>query len=140
MALENPAGATGPLRAEPPDANEFDGLRQRARMRLRDAANASLALESRFDLAYGAAHSMSLAALRHAGYRPRNQRYIVFQVLPHTLGLAPEVWRLLSKCHDVRNLAEYEGDLNINERLVVDLLAACDAVSEALDRLPPLPR
>ena len=140
MALENPAGATGPLRAEPPDANEFDGLRQRARMRLRDAANASLALESRFDLAYGAAHSMSLAALRHAGYRPRNQRYIVFQVLPHTLGLAPEVWRLLSKCHEVRNLAEYEGDLNINERLVVDLLAACDAVSEALDRLPPLPR
>ena len=83
-------------------------------MRLRDAANASLALESRFDLAYGAAHSMSLAALRHAGYRPRNQRYIVFQVLPHTLGLAPEVWRLLSKCHEVRNLAEYEGDLNIN--------------------------
>ena len=140
MALENPAGATGPLRAEPPDANEFDGLRQRARMRLRDAANASLALESRFDLAYGAAHSMSLAALRHAGYRPRNQRYIVFQILPHTLGLAPEVWRLLSKCHEVRNLAEYEGDLNINERLVVDLLAACDAVSEALDRLPPLPR
>ena len=140
MALENPAGATGPLRAEPPDANEFDGLRLRARMRLHDAANASLALESRFDLAYGAAHSMSLAALRHAGYRPRNQRYIVFQVLPHTLGLAPEVWRLLSKCHEVRNLAEYEGDLNINERLVVDLLAACDAVSEALDRLPPLPR
>ena len=109
-------------------------------MRLHDAANASLALESRFDLAYGAAYSMSLAALRHAGYRPRNQRYIVFQVLPHTLGLAPEVWRLLSKCHEVRNLAEYEGDLNINERLVVDLLAACDAVSEALDRLPPLPR
>src|SRR5262245_33974305 len=29
---------------------------------------------------------------RHSGYRPAN-RYIVFQVLPHTLGLGPEVWR-----------------------------------------------
>lgn len=23
---------------------------------------------------------------------------VVFQVLPHTLGLGPEVWRVLSKC------------------------------------------
>jgi hypothetical protein len=28
--------------------------------------------------------------LRHSGYRAAN-RYIVFQVLPHTLGLGPEV-------------------------------------------------
>lgn len=136
--LENLATATGPLRAEPADAHEFDGLKQRGRARLKDAANATLALESRFDLAYGAAHSMGLAALRHAGYRPRNQRYIVFQVLPHTLGVAPEVWRLLSKCHELRNLAEYEGDLDINDRLVADLLVACEVVSNALDRLPQL--
>ena len=130
--------AAGPLRAEPADAGESEGPKQRGASRLRDASNASLALESRFDLAYGAAHPMALAALRHAGFRPRQQRYIVFQVLPHTLGLAPEVWRVLAKCHEVRNLAEYEGELNISERLVTDLLDACNAVAVALDSLPPL--
>ena len=54
--------------------------------RLQDASNKANAIESRFDLAYNAAHGLSLAALRWHGYRPGN-RYIVFQVLPHTLGL-----------------------------------------------------
>jgi hypothetical protein len=59
-------------------------------------------LESRFDLAYNAAHGLCLAALRWHGYRS-NYRYIVFQVLPHTLGVEPSVWRVLANCHDVRN-------------------------------------
>ena len=50
-------------------------------------------LESRFDLAYNAAHSLCLAALRWHGYRSAN-RYIASQALPHTLGLGPEVWRV----------------------------------------------
>jgi hypothetical protein len=50
-------------------------------------------------------------------YRPRN-RYIVFQALPHTLGLGPEVWRVLAKCHDMRNRSEYEGEYDIDERLL----------------------
>lgn len=52
----------------------------------------------------------------------------------HTLSLGPEVWRVLAKCHDIRNRAEYEGDLEINERIVKDLLVACRAVAAALDR------
>ena len=55
-------------------------------VRLRDAENTTLSLESRFDLAYNAAHALSLAALRWKGYRSDN-RYIAFQALPHTLGL-----------------------------------------------------
>jgi len=74
--------------------------------------------------------------LRRHGYRPAN-RYIVFQVLPHTLGLGPEVWRVLAKCHEVRNLGEYEGDLNVDERLLADLIDACKAVVAALDKSPP---
>jgi hypothetical protein len=31
------------------------------------------------------------------------KRYIVFQMLPDTLGLGPDAWRVLSKCHDMRN-------------------------------------
>lgn len=70
-------------------------------------------------------------ALRRQGFRP-SQRYIVFQVLPHTLGLGPEVWRVLDKCHHQRNIAEYEGELEVSERLILDLIAACDAVRSAM--------
>lgn len=132
-AFENLCGPGKPLRAEPPDAAEFAGLLRSGLARLADAGAGSLSLESRFDLAYNAAHALSLAGLRWHGYRSGN-RYIVFQLLPHTLGLGPEVWRVLSKCHDVRNLGEYEGDLNIDQRLVTDLLAA------KVQALTPIPK
>ena len=101
------------------------------RARLVDARNTSLALESRFDLAYNAAHALCLAALRRQGYRARH-RYIVLQVLPHTLGLGPEVWRVLDKCHHMRNVAEYEGTLDVDERIVADLVTACEMVADKL--------
>jgi hypothetical protein len=105
--------------------------------RLADAENRTNSAESRFDLAYNAAHALCLAALRRAGYRAAN-RYIVFQVLPHTLGLGPEVWRVLARAHDLRNRAEYEGDLDVDEQLLADLISACKIVAAALDKLPPL--
>ena len=136
-AFENLCGPGKPLRAEPPDAGEFNGLLRSARARLKDAGNASLSLESRFDLGYNAAHALCLAALRWRGYRSAN-RYIVFQLLPQTLGVGAEVWRVLAKCHQVRNLGEYEGDLNVDDRLVVDLLTACKAVEAKVAALAPL--
>jgi hypothetical protein len=129
--LDNLCGPGKPLQAEATDAQEFAGLVRSGMARLNDARNTSLALESRFDLAYNAAHSLSLAALRRLGYRASN-RYIVFQVLPHTLGLGPEVWRVLDKCHNMRNRGEYEGLLDVDERLVADLIVATQAVGEAL--------
>ena len=134
--LDKLCGPDKPLLPEPPDAREFVGLVRPARARLQDAGNAALALESRFDLAYNAAHGLCLAALRRMGYRAQH-RYIVFQVLPQTLALGPEVWRVLSKCHDVRNLGEYEGDLNVTERLLEDLIIAARSVDAALQTLPP---
>ena len=136
--FENLSGPGKPLKAEPPDAREFAGLKRSGHARLKDALNVSLSLEGRFDLAYNAAHALCLAALRWKGYRSTN-RYIVFQLLPHTLGLGPEVWRVLSKCHDIRNLGEYEGDLNVDERIVTDLVAACQAVARQVDALTPVP-
>ncbi|MFM7709075.1 MAG: hypothetical protein ACKO9D_13870, partial [Gammaproteobacteria bacterium] len=118
----------------PPERSELEGLANASRARLIDARKTSLSLESRFDLAYNAAHGLCLAALRHHGYRS-NQRYIVFQLLPDTLGLGPEVWRVLAKCHDLRNRAEYEGALDVDERIVADLLSACDTVRTRLDSL-----
>jgi hypothetical protein len=134
-AFENLCGAGKPLKAEPPDAAEFAGLVRSGIARLNDAGTASLALESRFDLAYNAAHALSFAALRWHGYRS-SKRYVVFQLLPHTLELGPEVWRVLSKCHDLRNLGEYEEDLNIDERIVTDLIAACRVVATKVQALP----
>lgn len=132
--FENLSGPGKPLKAEPPDAKEFTGLKRSGQARLKDALNSSLSLEGRFDLAYNAAHAFCLAALRWNGYRATN-RYIVFQLLPQTLGLGPEVWRVLSKCHDIRNLGEYEGNLNLDERIVTDLVAACQAVEAKVDAL-----
>lgn len=126
--LENLCGPGKPLAAEPPDAAESAGLIRSGRARLTDARNPSLSLESQFDLAYNAAHALCLAALRRKGYRARH-RYIVFQVLPHTLGLGPEVWRVLAKAHDQRNLAEYEGHVDVDVRLVFDVVAACETVA-----------
>lgn len=124
--------------AEPPDTNEFAGLKRSGLARLKDAVNGALSLESRFDLAYNAAHALCLAALRWHGYRSTN-RFIVFQLLPHTLGLGPEVWRVLSKCHDIRNLGEYAGDLAVDVRIVRDLIVACQKVAAKVDGLPAVP-
>jgi hypothetical protein len=113
----------GMLKAEPASQMEFDGLLRSGRARLNDAGNNSLAIESRFDLAYNASHSLALAALRWHGYRSEN-RYLVFQVLEQTTGLGPEVWRVFATAHQKRNLAEYEGHVDVEERLVIDLIEA----------------
>ena len=132
--LENLSGPGKSLRKEAADAKEFQGLKHSGLARLSDAEKPGLSTEGRFDLAYNAAHALCLAALRWHGYRPAN-RYIVFQVLPHTLELGPEVWRVLDKCHNIRNLGEYEGELNVNDQLVTDLIGACHAVATAVNAL-----
>src|SRR3546814_18682994 len=101
----------GQLKAEPPAQAEFDGLVRSGQVRLADAANAALSLESRFDLAYNAAHALSLAAMRWHGYRSEN-RYQVFQCLTHTLGLEEVQWRVRAPAPRQHNLAEYAGGLD----------------------------
>ncbi len=136
--LEGLTGPTGSLTREPPDAMEFAGLVRSGEARLVDAERAVNSLDSRFDLAYNAAHALCLAALRHKGYRPNKQRYVVFQALPHTLGLGPEVWRVLNRAHSERNRTEYEGDRTLDERLLADVIAACKTVLAAIRKLPSL--
>ncbi|HEX6900637.1 MAG TPA: hypothetical protein VF789_13010 [Thermoanaerobaculia bacterium] len=127
----------GTLKREPGAQVEIDGLVRSGRSRLTDARHPALTLESRFDLAYNAAHALSLAALRWWGYRSDN-RYIAFQALPHNLGLGPAVWRVLATCHQRRNAFEYEGYLEVDERLLTDLLNAAEAVYEAMLGLGPV--
>lgn len=127
----------GKLKAEPGDQKEFNNLLRSAGRRLEDSRRRSLAIESRFDLAYNAAHSLALAALRWHGYRSEN-RYLVFQCLEHTLGLGPEVWRVLALCHERRNVFEYKGEFEIDETLFADLVRATQIVLEKVTALGPV--
>ena len=129
----------GKLAAESGTPSEIKGLLISGSERLTDAGNNGLALSSRFDLAYNAAHAFSLAALRWNGYRS-DSRYLVFQTLPHTLGLPTSVWRILAKAHEVRNVAEYEGHFDADATMLRNLIEAAEAVRVAVKALPRLPQ
>lgn len=133
--LENLARIGKPKR-EPPAAAELEGLLRSGQARLADAERGDLSPESRFDLAYNAAHALSLAALRRCGYRADN-RYLVFQALPHSLGQPASVWRVLARAHELRNRAEYEGVVDIDDRLLEDILLATRAVLDSLMTTSP---
>ena len=123
------------LQREPASAREQQGLLASAQARLDDAIHGKLKFDSRFDLAYNAAHALALYALRRLGYRSDN-RYLVFQTLPHTTGLPPEVWRVLAKAHERRNLAEYEGHLDRDEQLLKELVTAATRLRAVIESLP----
>lgn len=134
----NSLAKTGLLKPEPPDQTEFNGLVKSGTKRLKDASNKAISDEGQFDLAYNAAHALALAAMRWHGFRPDNKRYIVFQVLEHTLGLSAAQWRVLDKAHRVRNLAEYEGYFEVDEQLLADLLKVAEVVRERVSALKPI--
>ena len=113
---------------------EVESLINRGLKKLHDSKNDDLDPESRFDLAYNAAHALALAALRHAGYRSEN-RYIVFQCAQHTVDLEPEYWRVLDDAHKDRNIAEYEGDIILDELLIAAMIRVTDIVAERVQAL-----
>ncbi len=127
---------TGALKAEAPSQAEYNGLVSSGEARLVDAKREALALPSRFDLAYNAAHALALAALRRVGFRAENRR-LVFEALAHTTMLPDTSRRILIKCHAQRNLAEYEGLHEIDERLLGDLIRAAEELRDAVHRLAP---
>ena len=52
----------GTLHVESSDTEEVESLVLSGKVRLIDATNSALSIESRFDLAYNASHSLALAA------------------------------------------------------------------------------
>ena len=125
------------LKIEPPDQNEFDGMVSSAKRGLQDAQVEGLSEEGRFSLAYGAAHALSLAAMRWHGYRSDN-RYLVFQCLQHTVNLDNVKWRVLDKCHNQRNLAEYEGHLEVSPQLLSELVSITEELIGRVEGLGPI--
>ena len=124
------------LKAEPATRIEFTGMVRSARTRLADSQNEDLDPDSQFELAYGAAHRLALAALRHNGYRSEN-RITVFQTLVHTLGTDKAEIQIFLKAHNERNLAEYEGRMEIDEQLLADLIRCTKKLQKAVGKLAP---
>ena len=118
-ALDNLVRA-GQLKAEPRNDAEIKRMLAMARVRLADSNLTTLSPEGRFTSAYNAAHAAALAALRWRGYRSES-RYTVFQCLVHTLNWSATQWRVLDAAHQKRNLAEYEGFLEIEESAIDEL-------------------
>lgn len=111
----------GQLKPEPRDINEVQRMLRMATTRLNDAKLTKLSTEGRFTSAYNAAHMAALAALRWRGYRSEN-RFTVFQCLAHTVNWPTNQWRVLDTAHHKRNLAEYEGLLDVEQSLVDELI------------------
>jgi hypothetical protein len=112
----------GQLKAEPRNDAEVKRMLAMARTHLDDAQLAGLSTEGRFFSAYNAAHAAALAALRWHGCRSEN-RYMVFQCLTHTLNWPAPRWRVLDAAHQKRNVAEYEGFLEVEESAIAELRA-----------------
>ena len=121
----------GQLKAEPSAPSEINGLIRAAANRLRDAKNQSNSVDSRFSLAYDAAHSLALAALRKQGYRSEN-RFIVFELLPVTLAFPAGKARFLHECHRRRNVMLYDGGLVEDESLVAELVEVVQELRTAV--------
>jgi hypothetical protein len=126
----------GRLKVEPPTRSEYFGMLAAARVRLTDAQNNQLDPDSRFDLAYGAAHRLALAALRREGYRSEN-RITVFQTLVHTLNSTAADVQVFLRAHNERNLAEYQGRMEIDATLLADLIRCTKMLEAAVSRLDP---
>jgi hypothetical protein len=135
QALDNLVNI-GRLKVEPPTRVEFTSMVESARKRLKDAQNESLDPDSQFDLAYGAAHRLALAALRHAGYRSEN-RITVFQTLVHTVGSDNADIQIFLKAHNERNLAEYQGRMEVDKRLLAELIGCTKKLAAAVGKLTP---
>lgn len=118
----------GQLKVEPRNEMEVRRMLAMARTRLADAHLSGLSIDGRFIGVYNAAHAAALAALRWHGYRSDN-RYVVFQCLAHTLNWSASHWRVLDSAHQKRNLAEYEGFLEIEDSAITEL---CELVAELI--------
>lgn len=75
--------------------------------------------------------------MRWHDYRSDN-RYLVFQCLQQTIGLENAKWRVLDKCHKQRNLAEYEGHLEITPQLLQELIQVTEELLKSVEAMGPV--
>ena len=96
----------------------------------------SMPLPSQQTSDHAKAHRFALAALRHQGYRSEN-RIAVFQTLAHTLGTHEADIQVFLRAHNERNLAEYEGRVDMDAKLLADLIRCTTKLEAAVGKLTP---
>jgi hypothetical protein len=74
--------------------------------------------------------------LRRQGYRSEN-RITVLQTIVHTAGSDHADVQIFLKTHNERNLAEYEGRMEIDEGLLADLIRCAKKLEAAVGKLDP---
>jgi len=104
---------------------------------LADAQNESNTNLTRFMVAYTAGHNFLIAALKMAGYRTssdKGHRMLLYDILDALLPGAAGAKETLSRAHNARNRAEYEGDpFDPSDGLIEDLVDAVKSVEEEAD-------
>jgi hypothetical protein len=58
----------------------------------------------------------------------------VFQCLQHTLDLPSDQWRVLDQAHRKRNVAEYEGDIDVDVALLNAIIRVADELASRISR------
>ena len=61
----------------------------------------------------------------------------MFQTLVHTLGIDSAHIQTFLKAHNERNLAEYQGRMEIDAKLLADLLRSTRALETEVGKLEP---
>jgi hypothetical protein len=122
------------LLAEPSTPREVETLLCIAKNLLVDSKRTEISSESRFRLAYDAAHAYASIALRLHGYRAEN-RHLVFRSLEQTVGLTPMQCRLFSLCYERRRTAQPEASPEIEEMLLRGLTRAVEDLAERVSSL-----
>lgn len=114
MSLENLV-RINKLNPHVSNAAEVGRLLAAARRNVADSAVAGISDETRFDTAYKAIMQCAVVGLYANGYRPSTttpgHHPTVIQCLELTMGVSPEVWRVLDALRKKRNLNDYGGDL-----------------------------
>ena len=112
MTLENLL-RIGKLKPHKTTREEVIRLLTAMRRNLKDAHNADISPESRFDIAYKAVMQCALVAMMANGYRPSTNEpghhATVVQSLPMTVGLTNERMIVLDQLRKKRNLSDYTG-------------------------------
>ena len=124
------------LKSEPPTHSEYTGMagvRTQAPCRCAERRpGPRQPIRSRLC----AAHRLALAALRREAYRSEG-RITVFQTLVHTLGTDRAHIQTFLKAHNERNLAEYQGRVEIDPKLLADLVRSTKALETEVSKLAP---
>lgn len=120
----------GQIKPEPRNEAEVRRMLAMARTRLADAQLDKLSAEGCFTSAYNAAHAAALAALRWHGYRSENRYTVSSALSTRWPGWPAARWRVLDAAHRKRNLAEYEGFLEVEASDIAEL---CGVESDLID-------